>query len=46
MTGPAETEDVASATMMHLVAAGLAPQGLVAPLRPPAGARVPRLHKR
>lgn len=46
MTGPAVGEDFASATMMRIIAAGLERQCIPAPLRAPAGARVPRSGKR
>jgi AraC-like DNA-binding protein len=46
MTANSGNEDFASATMIRLVAAGLARQGISVPVRPPAGARVAREAKR
>lgn len=46
MTASSKIEDFASATMIRLIAAGLARQGISVPVRPPAGARVPRAAKR
>ncbi|MCY6380091.1 helix-turn-helix transcriptional regulator [Hoeflea prorocentri] len=46
MTANSKNEDFASATMIRLVAAGLAQQGIPVPVRPPTGARVSRTAKR